>query len=142
MSWRILFREERCIACGACAVACMDQKDLAEPLRRCYTEERGRGAAVMMTYRSDSCLHCGDAPCLRACGRGCITRDEDTGFLVYDNGACIGCGRCRAACPVGAPVMIEGKMHKCDGCAERVKAGLLPACVKVCPMEALALVKA
>jgi formate dehydrogenase iron-sulfur subunit len=28
-------------------------------------------------------------------------------------------------------------MHKCDLCGERVREGLKPACVKVCPFEAL-----
>ena len=44
------------------------------------------------------------------------------------------------ACPHGAPVMdLNGKMSKCDGCNERVKAGLSPACVAVCPFDALKL---
>ena len=30
-------------------------------------------------------------------------------------------------------------MMKCDGCNERVKQGLEPACVRVCPFDALAL---
>ena len=30
-------------------------------------------------------------------------------------------------------------MMKCDGCVERVKRGMLPACVKVCPFDALKL---
>jgi len=31
-------------------------------------------------------------------------------------------------------------MTKCDGCVERVKRGMQPACVKVCPFGALSLV--
>ena len=30
-------------------------------------------------------------------------------------------------------------MKKCDACLERQKAGLMPACVKVCPVGALTL---
>ena len=30
-------------------------------------------------------------------------------------------------------------MRKCDACIERQKAGLLPACVKICPTGALSL---
>ena len=30
-------------------------------------------------------------------------------------------------------------MTKCDGCVERVKLGMKPACVKVCPFGALQL---
>ena len=44
------------------------------------------------------------------------------------------------ACPYGVPGFGEdGKMRKCDACMERQKAGLTPACVKVCPTGALAL---
>ena len=135
----------RCIACGACSVACMDQNDI-EPqygdqmLRRCVTVEKGRGMAAEMQYMSLSCVHCADAPCIRACPMGCIQKDEETGFVVYDNGRCTGCRSCFAACPFSAPAFDrEGRMHKCDGCAERVKHGFLPACVKVCPMDALSL---
>ena len=53
-----------------------------------------------------------------------------------------GSGACVRACPVSAPVLgPDGKMHKCDGCADRVKRGLLPACVRVCPMDALQLTR-
>ena len=43
------------------------------------------------------------------------------------------------ACPFGAPRYrkSDGKMEKCDGCNERVKAGLKPACVRACSFGAL-----
>lgn len=44
------------------------------------------------------------------------------------------------ACPYGVPSFgYDGKMRKCDACIERQKAGLVPACVKVCPTGALTL---
>ena len=44
------------------------------------------------------------------------------------------------ACPFGAPSFAKtGEMQKCDGCIERVRAGLSPACAKVCPTGALTL---
>ena len=46
------------------------------------------------------------------------------------------------ACPFAAPTYNkEGKMEKCDGCLTRVKHGLEPACVRVCPFGALQLVE-
>lgn len=140
MAYKIRLNAGRCIACGACTVACMDQNDTDLPLRRCVTVEEGRGTDVKMTYLSLSCRHCAGAPCLAACPRGCITRDGETGFVVYDNTECTGCRRCLRACPYNAPVFDrDRKMRKCDGCNERVRHGLLPACVKVCPLDALAL---
>ena len=136
----IELNEDRCIACGACAVACMDENDLDFPVRRCTVTETGEGMTVTVRYRSESCLHCPDAPCMAACPNHCIRRDAQTGFVLCDNAACTGCRRCFGACPVGAPVFgADGKMFKCHGCHERVKHGLAPACVKVCPMDALGL---
>ena len=135
----------RCIACGACTVACMDQNDIEpqlgdHPLRSSAVVETGRGDDARMTYMSFACMHCSDAPCVRACPVGCIKRDEATGFVAYDNARCIGCHSCSMACPFSAPSFDHtGKMRKCDGCYVRVADGRLPACVKVCPMNALAL---
>lgn len=46
------------------------------------------------------------------------------------------------ACPFGAPAFgKDGKMHKCNGCIERVHAGLEPACVRACAFGALQVVE-
>lgn len=143
MRYRIVLHEERCIACGACSVACMDQHDRDprrgdKPFRRSVVEEYDG----VITYRSVGCDHCDHAACYYACPQECIERDRETGFVYIDQTYCLGCGRCRRVCPVQAPVVDrDGKANKCDGCRDRVKAGLLPACVKVCPMKALELVK-
>ena len=143
---RFEFEESRCVACGARVTACMDQNDLYPangdlPYRRCETIEERSGGKVRMTYRSVGCMHCADAPCISACPSGCLFRDKETGFVLYDNEACVGCRLCLEACPYGAPVFPEssGKMEKCDGCAERVRNGMEPACVRVCPFDALRL---
>lgn len=143
MKYVIDLNLDRCIACGACAVACMDQNDIFpqsgdQPLRKCVTVEDGEGMTAKMSYLSLSCMHCADAPCIKACPLGCISKDEDTGFVVYDTSRCIGCHSCAMACPFSAPAFgADGKMKKCNGCFERIKHGMLPACVKVCPMNAL-----
>lgn len=130
---------DRCCACGACAIACMDQNDVdteeESPLRKIYSLEGEKGHV----YLSLACMHCDDAPCIKACPVGCLKKDEN-GFTVYDNTNCIGCHSCAMACPYGAPTYDRsGKMRKCDGCAERVAHGLDPACVHTCSVGALKL---
>jgi anaerobic dimethyl sulfoxide reductase subunit B (iron-sulfur subunit) len=134
---------ERCIACGACVVACMDQNDLEpeyahELFRKTAILETGHGMSAEFVYISMACMHCSNAPCIRACPCGCLKKDPDTGLTVYDNTNCIGCRSCSMACPFSAPTFNrEGKMVKCDGCNTRIKNGLEPACVRVCPFDAL-----
>ena len=42
------------------------------------------------------------------------------------------------ACPFGAPKFsAQGRLKKCDGCHVRLKCGMEPACVRVCPTGAL-----
>ncbi len=67
---------DRCCACGACAVACMDQNDIEiteeHPLRKVFAMEGTNGHA----YISVACMHCEDAPCIAACPVGCLSKDE------------------------------------------------------------------
>lgn len=85
---------------------------------------------------STACVHCGT--CIGVCPHGCISRDEATGFVLCDSANCDGCRSCLRACPLEAPKFdVDGKMHKCDGCVSRVRAGLEPACVRACASGAL-----
>lgn len=138
----LYFDSEKCSACGACALACMDQNDIdiptgEQPYRNTFMLE-GKGGEL--NFYSVSCMHCADAPCVMGCPCGCLTKDADTGFTLYDNTNCIGCHSCAMACPYGIPTFgADGKMRKCDACIGRQKEGLKPACVKICPTGALAL---
>lgn len=61
------------------------------------------------------------------------------GIVEFNKDACIGCKGCIAACPYDA-VHIDpgtGTAAKCNFCAHRLDVGLEPACVVVCPEEAL-----
>ncbi len=136
------FDEKKCSACGACAVACMDQNDVdvrggQRPYRRIVQYE-SRGEFVSISI---ACLHCPEAPCAGVCPAGCLYKDGDTGLVRYDTAACIGCRACAAACPYDAlsfrPSGEGERMEKCHGCLERIEAGLPPACVLSCPTGAL-----
>lgn len=131
---------DRCTGCYACAVACMDQHyDTDEDyvsLRHVLHMEKEQEEGIR--FASVGCMHCEDTPCVFACPTGAVFRDEETGHTVVDQSKCIGCHSCLLACPYGAPRFgSNNKMIKCDGCNDRVKAGLMPACVNVCPSRAL-----
>lgn len=141
MKMKLVLDVEKCCACGACAIACMDQNDIdtesMTPFRRVADFEKGNE----FLYTSVSCLHCDDAACIQGCPVGCLKKDPVTQLTVYDNTNCIGCHSCAMACPVGAPSFNkENKMVKCHGCLTRQQHGLQPACVLVCPTGALRMV--
>ena len=133
-----------CCACGACAVACMDQNDIdlkagESPFRITFDLESDNRK---LAYISMACMHCEDAPCVNACPVGCLRKDESSGFTLYDTTNCIGCHSCALACPFGAPSFAAGgKMQKCDGCFTRIQCGMEPACVRHCPTGALRLIR-
>ena len=75
------FDPQKCSACGACAIACMDQNDVdveagMQPYRKVYEYE----SATERVFISIACLHCPDAPCVTACPVGCIYKDAETGL--------------------------------------------------------------
>lgn len=144
MKYVIAFDPDQCSACSACAIACMDQNDIdvqagEAAYRKTYDTEFKTPEGYYCAYVSAACMHCADAPCIKACPVGCIQKDGDTGFTIYDNTNCIGCKSCAMACPFGAPRFrqSDGKMVKCDGCYMRVKNGMQPACVRACSFGAL-----
>lgn len=133
-----------CCACGACAIACMDENDIdlstgIRPYRTVFRQDYDKNNKIQ--YYSIACMHCTDAPCVQACPSGCLYKDPETGLTLYDNSLCIGCHSCAMACPFGAPTFAnDNKMYKCDGCVDRQNAGLDPACVRACAFNALKLV--
>jgi Fe-S-cluster-containing dehydrogenase component len=137
---------DRCTGCMACAVACMDQNDLAvsgadggaTAWRRVFQLENGAAPDARIRYVSLACMHCEDAPCIVSCPTGAIGRDAATRAVKVDAELCIGCHSCSIACPFGIPRFgKDGVMQKCDLCSARLEAGLEPACVRVCPTLAL-----
>jgi len=89
-------------------------------------------------FRKDGCMHCTDAACVKVCPSGALYRSE-MGTVGIAKERCIGCKECVAACPFEIPRHDRrtDKVSKCDLCLSRVRADLLPSCVKACPTGAL-----
>jgi formate dehydrogenase iron-sulfur subunit len=74
--------------------------------------------------------------------KGAITQDEKTGAVVFNPKIKIKPAdfkEIREACPYDIPRILPstGIMAKCTMCFDRVKEGMLPACVKTCPTGAM-----
>lgn len=137
---RIICDESLCSGCLACVVACMDQHyegDNSDAVSPRLYKKRVSQRSGMTSYITDSCRHCKDAACMTACPSDAIKRDE-RGFVIVWQEKCIGCRRCRTACPFDVPRFgTDSKMVKCDGCSVRIACGMEPACVRACNTGAL-----
>ena len=142
MGYRIDFDLSRCVGCGGCVVACIDQNDTdvaggQRPRRRVEERERVDNGALRVDYLALACVHCG--ACIPVCPKKCLQRDEETGFVVCRAEQCIGCGACVHACPGQYIQVFQRRADKCDGCYLRIRYGYEPACVRGCITGALRL---
>lgn len=135
---KIKFDPRKCTGCQACQMACLDQRDIKPELCQLslrYVELRMQEETA--NYHCIGCVHCGI--CMESCPQQAMYRDE-YGFVQISEEKCIGCGICMDVCPLKVITLTdEGTAKKCDGCAARIRHGLLPACVHTCPTGALIL---
>ena len=145
------FDGTRCTGCRTCEFACRDYNDLRVgfTLRRVFEVVGGQtdrdelgcvSTSCFAYYVSSSCQHCDRPVCVANCPTHAMRKDVSTGLVTVNNRVCIGCGVCATVCPYGAPQVDVAAGHsvKCDGCVERLAAGLAPVCVLACPARALA----
>ncbi|MGB5561002.1 MAG: 4Fe-4S dicluster domain-containing protein [Sedimenticolaceae bacterium] len=130
-----------CIGCRACEVACKDKNGLAAGprFRRVQYIEGGTYPEVYAYKVNVSCNHCAKPACLPACPTGAIFKRQKDGIVDIDSTLCIGCRRCEATCPYGAPQYDpeDGIVKKCNLCVDEIDAGRKPYCVMGCMMRVL-----
>ncbi|MDR1015122.1 MAG: 4Fe-4S dicluster domain-containing protein [Coriobacteriales bacterium] len=135
------FDADSCIGCHSCQVACKDvhRLEVGENFRHVTTYTTGSYPDVGMYHVSIACNHCVVPACLAVCPVGAISKDEETGVVLIDKDACIGCKTCISACPYEQPVFLEkeGVVFKCDSCIHLRKNDEMPACVGTCPQRVL-----
>ncbi len=83
------------------------------------------------------CNHCAKSPCTQVCPVG-ATYESPEGIALVDDKYCIGCRYCIQACPYGCRYLhpVKNTVDKCTLCYHRIKKGLSPACIEVCPTGA------
>ena len=138
--WGKVLDQTKCIGCHACTTACKSENEVPVGVTRTYVKsvDVGTFPQVRRAFQVTRCNQCADAPCVAACPTQAMFRRED-GIVDFDKSICIGCKACMAACPYDA-IFINPEDHsaeKCNLCAHRLDMGLEPACVTVCPVEAI-----
>jgi len=130
-----------CIGCRSCEIACKDKNGLppGPRFRRVQAIEGGKFPDVFAYKVNMSCNHCADPACLPTCPTGAIWKREADGIVDIDSTLCIGCRRCEAACPYGAPQWdpLAKIVKKCTMCVDEIEAGRKPYCVMGCLMRVL-----
>jgi len=132
--------QRRCIGCHACTVACKEENRVPLGAFRTWVKyiERGSFPNTRRYFSVLRCNHCDAAPCVTICPTVALYRRAD-GIVDFDGARCIGCKSCMQACPYDALYIDPdtGTAAKCNYCAHRIEVGLEPACVIVCPEQAI-----
>src|SRR5574341_1568640 len=130
----------RCVGCMDCVVACKTENGVLEGFNREWITRRLEGSFPTLTLeiRSERCNHCDDPPCVSCCPTGASHVEPFGRTVQITKELCIGCKACLASCPYDARfIHPEGYADKCTFCLHRVREGLLPACVAVCPTRCM-----
>lgn len=165
-SMGVLVDLTRCIGCRSCEAACNKEQDLPDPAlpfddpsvfdQHSHGREKRRTTEKAYTvvnryevegqdhplYRKIQCNHCNEPACLTSCFVGAYKKTRE-GAVTYNPDVCVGCRNCMVACPFYVPAYSYSSatnplIKKCVFCYEtRLKKGKPPACVDVCPQEAL-----
>ena len=109
------------------------------PARTSSTSTSGVFPQARRAFQVTRCNQCDDAALRRRPARPRRCSGAPTASSTSTSRICIGCKACIAACPYDA-IFINPEDHsaeKCNFCAHRLDVGLEPACVVVCPTEAI-----
>jgi len=130
----------KCIGCHACTVACKTEHDDPIGVNKTWVKyiEKGEFPNTNRNFSVMRCNHCDDSPCTDVCPVTALWERED-GIVDFDTDRCIGCKACMQGCPYDA-LYIDPETStaaKCNYCSHRMDAGREPACVTVCPEDAI-----
>lgn len=106
---------QRCVGCGACALACKAEnntRNRGDGQSHNYADflmkTEGRFPDAVHQVIPVLCNHCTDAPCVKACPvepKAMFKTPE--GITMHDPELCIGCRQCQEACPYSTAELAE-----------------------------------
>ncbi|MFH0976486.1 MAG: 4Fe-4S dicluster domain-containing protein [Spirochaetota bacterium] len=102
---------------------------------------------IVFQMMHKKCFHCEVPNCRTVCPADAVYKNDY--WVVIDREKCIGCRECEKACIYGVPHVADrdyneygtgrfinkNKAYKCHACTEKTRD--VPACVSVCPSDAL-----
>jgi Fe-S-cluster-containing dehydrogenase component len=149
--WYFIVDVEKCENCNNCFLSCKDehvgndwpgyaapQPNQGPGWIRIMGKERGTFPIIDVAYLPVPCMHCDDAPCVRA-GAGAIVKRPD-GIVIIDPVKAKGQESLIKACPYGA-IQWNGDLalpQKCTLCAHLLDDGWnTTRCIQSCPTGAL-----
>ena len=140
MNYGFVIDNRLCIGCHACTVACKSEHNVPIGVNRTHVKyiEGGEFPNTFREFSVHRCNHCANAPCVDICPTTALY-DRADGIVDFDNDRCIGCKSCMQACPYDA-LYIDPETNtaaKCNYCAHKIDSHYEPACVIVCPVEAI-----
>ena len=128
--WNLIIDVEKCEDCNNCFLACKDEHvgndwpgyAASQPLHGhrwidIMRKERGQYPLVDVAYRPTPCMHCDNAPCIKAAKDGAIYKRDD-GIVIIDPEKSKGQKAVLDACPYDAIWWNEEKEipQKCTFC--------------------------
>lgn len=145
--WGLVIDISKCNACYCCFIACKDEYwendyppyTAAQPRHgqlwiNLPKSERGKHPYIKVAYMPLLCMHCQDAPCIKAAKSEAIYKRPD-GVVVIDPQKAVGQSQLVKSCPYGVIYWNEEKKlpQKCTFCVHRLEEGQIPRCVQACP---------
>jgi molybdopterin-containing oxidoreductase family iron-sulfur binding subunit len=146
----------KCNNARACVEKCQEAHDLSYHQEFMKVQLIQDNKETKPFWFPKPCFHCDEPSCVKVCPTGATFKRDDN-IVLIDTTRCIGCKFCITSCPYSARIFnwghsdkfdrkdipyspetsipgTEGTVIKCDFCPDLLRQGVLPHCVRGCPM--------